>query len=51
MDATVINRFQDKHTGRIYNPGETYSGDAERISELVKGGWVSEPKRKPKKRK
>lgn len=50
MDAAVIKRFCDRLTGRIYKVGETFTGDAERVSELAQGGWV-QPTAKPKKRK
>ena len=51
MDARVLVRFQDRETGRIYRVGETYSGSADRVSELVKGGWVAEPVSKKRKKK
>ena len=36
LEAKVINRFKDKYTGRIYEPGETYRHPSEaRMVELA----------------
>ena len=40
MDAKVTSPFVDKHTGRVYQKDETFQGDAERVSELIKWGYV-----------
>ena len=40
MDAKVTSPFVDKHTGRVYQKGDPFQGDAERVSELIKGGYV-----------
>ena len=40
MDAKVTSPFVDKHTGRVYQKDDLFQGDAERVSELIKWGYV-----------
>lgn len=52
--AKVINRFEDKHTGKIHEVNTEYTHeDEKRIAELVKGGYLEAEKlakeEKPKK--
>lgn len=48
MKAKVISPFIDKHTKKLYKKGY-YEGDAKRIDELARGGFVEKPKKKTKK--
>lgn len=51
MDAVVIRAFCDKNNlTDEYQPGDVFSGTAERIHELVEGGFV-EAHKKPSKKK
>lgn len=49
MEAKVINAFTDRITNVVYLPGATYAGEATRVQELVDGGYLEQPKEKPKK--
>lgn len=41
MDANVVKAFRDRSTWRRYAPGDAYSGDADRVSELVAAGYLA----------
>lgn len=43
----VIMRFRDKNTKKVYEKNGVYEGDAKRIDELQKAGYLE--KEKPKK--
>lgn len=50
--AKVINRFRDKHTGKLYEVNTDYAHDDEkRIDELVKGGFLEAEEPEPEKPK
>lgn len=42
MKATVLKRFKDKFTGKIYNIGYIYKSSEERVKELQEMGFLGE---------
>lgn len=48
MKARVLKRFKDKHSGRIYQEGETITISKERFNEILKVARLVEEV-KPKK--
>lgn len=44
MKATVIKKFRDKHSKKVYNVGQTFEGDNKRIKELQGFGWLDKTK-------
>ncbi|MGG3456055.1 hypothetical protein [Paenibacillus rhizolycopersici] len=40
MTHEVIKEFQDKKTGDIYIVGSSFEGDAKRVNELIKLGFL-----------
>lgn len=45
----VIKRFRDKDTKKKYEVDNVYEGDAKRITELQKLGYLEKPKKTTKK--
>ena len=40
----VLIKFVDKNTRKVYEPGMTFTGTAERCEELVKRGLIEAPR-------
>lgn len=49
MKAKVTKRFRDRHTKKLFNVGDVFEGEKERVEELQKLGYLQKPKKQTKK--
>lgn len=46
--ARVVAVFRDRETSVVYSVGDEFEGSAERVDELISGGYLAPIDKKPK---